>query len=177
MPELRDEWNLKATTINDSVKNQLESTGLHAPWMGTEWRVFLFRYYSLTVSSSTYWRPHNSLLAHSQITLIWRFSSKRETARSLPTPCCVSIILKHLIKSLQPSQSPGPESTASHPHGERCVNAEPVHVIRKTTQNRITSIFFQALFWGICRRASAETEVHFYYCSVLPSRTRSGITP
>ena len=42
MPELRDEWNLKATTINDSVKNQLESTGFHAPWMRTEWRVFYF---------------------------------------------------------------------------------------------------------------------------------------
>lgn len=105
MPELRDEWNLKATTINDSVKNQLESTGLHAPWMRTEWRVFLFRYYSLTVSSSTYWRPHNSLLAHSQITLIRRFSSKRETSRSLPTPCCVSIILKHRCR---PGRSPPP---------------------------------------------------------------------
>ena len=59
---------------------------------------------------------------HLEYSLAHRFSSKRETTRSLPAPCCVSIILKHVISLLnlccRPGRSPPPPLD---PHKERCI--------------------------------------------------------
>ena len=149
--------------------------------MRTEWRVF---YFGITHWQFQYVLTPAQLAAralanhsHSEI-----FEQKRDRSQfSYPMLCLHNtetfekVCLTFAVAWAEVHRLPSPRGAL------RCLrwNAEPVYVTRKTKlqpwkQNRITSIFFQALFWGICR---APAVVHFYYCSVMPSRTRSGVTP
>ena len=189
MPELRNEWNLKPTTINDRVKNQSESTGLHAPLNEDRVDSFFFHF------GITYWQfqyvlapaqlAARALVNHSRSQV---FEQKRDCSQSTCPMLCLrktktfdKVSLTFAVARAEVHRLAFPRvalrcSALSALKRRTCTRDKKDKALTLKTKHDHELFFLQALFWGICRRGSAETEVYFYYYCQSNQVRRSPIT-